>query len=98
MLTEIDKLVLCIQDAQMILDMKTEEDLFRFFENSKTKIAEVFEESVEQVLNNWEPGTDRIDQIRKYLLAEYIAYNISEIFKDYEFLREMTEEQIRKTK
>ena len=98
MLTEIEKLVLCIQDAQMILDMKTEDDLFRFFENSKTNIAEVFEESAEEVLNNWEQSADRIDQIRKYLLAEYIAFNISEIYKDYEFLREMTEEQIKKTR
>ena len=94
MITEIEKLYRCLQDAQMIMDMATEKDLFKYFKNSKTDISKVFQQSPEDVLNRWESDESRIEKIREYLLMEYIALNISDIYKDYDFLREMTKQQM----
>lgn len=85
------RLVACIEDAHAIQAIETEQDLRRFFENSKTKIQDVFQENVDEVMDRWKGESDKIQKIREYLLWEYVAYNIAELYNSYDLVRDMFE-------
>jgi hypothetical protein len=95
-MTELDRLMLCLEDARTIEAIRSADDLRAFFGNSRTGIEAVFEETADQVLERWLDDGQRIARIREYLLMEYIAYNIAEIYNSYDLVRDMFEAQLQR--
>ena len=85
------RLIACLEDGRAIARIETEADLRAFFEASATDVGRVFEEGVDQVLDRWQGEDDKIRKIRDYLLWEYIAYNIAELYNSYDLVRDMFE-------
>lgn len=95
-MAELDRLTRCIEDAQAILAMRSEADLHTFFRDSRTGIRTVFRETADQMLERWPDDEQRMEKIRDYLLMEYIAYNIAEIYNSYDLVRDMFEDQLQR--
>ena len=82
-MSDLDRLTACIDDAKTIEGLRTEADLHEFFTYSKTNIGLVFGMSADQVLNRWPEAPDRMEKVRAYLLWEYVAMNIADLYKGY---------------
>ncbi len=95
-MSELDKLSACIEDGCRILAINTEEDLRDLFRDSKTNVAGAFENGVEGLLEQWPDDESRIGKIRAYLLWNYIAYNISELYNGFDLTREILEDRLQK--
>jgi len=93
-MSELDRLAVCLEDAEAILALQTEDGLREYFRTSRTGIAGVFGESADQVLERWPADAERMNHVREYLLMEYIAYNISEIYARYDMVRNMVEDAV----
>lgn len=93
-MNELDRLTACLEDAQAILALETEDGLREFFRASRTGISEVFGETADEVLARWPQDAERMHHVRDYLLMEYIAYNISEIYGRYDMVRELFEDAL----
>ena len=87
-MSDIDRLITCIDDAKTIEGLQTEADLREFFSYSKTNIGLVFHMTADQVLERWPDTADRMAKVRAYLLWEYIAFNIAKMHQAYEAARE----------
>ncbi len=87
-MSDLDRLRACIDDAKTIEGLQTEADLREFFTYSKTNIGLVFDMTAEQVLERWPDSADRMGKIRSYLLWEYVAQNIAEMYQAYDAARE----------
>jgi len=85
---DLDRLLYCIDDGKSIESLTTEEELREFFVCSKTNIRQVFGMTAEDVLNRWPDTEGRIEKVRAYLLWEYIAYNIAQMYKAYDSARD----------
>jgi hypothetical protein len=94
-MTELEKLTACIEDGHVIARLRTNADLETFFANSRTGIADVIPGGLaglrDQVTERGEAG---MEAIRNYLLWDYIAKNISELYSSYELVRDMLEQQL----
>ena len=86
-MSDLDRLSACIDDAKTIEGLQTEADLREFFTYSKTNIGLVFDMTAEQVLERWPDSADRMGKIRAYLLWEYVAQNITEMYQAYDAAR-----------
>ncbi len=86
-MSDLDRLSACIDDAKSIEGLQTESDLREFFTYSKTNIGLVFDMTAEQVLERWPDSGDRMEKIRAYLLWEYVAQNIAEMYQAYDAAR-----------
>ena len=86
-MSDLDRLRACIDDAKTIEGLRTEADLREFFAYSKTNIGLVFGMSADQVLSRWPEASDRMEKVRTYLLWEYIALNIADLYKAYDAAR-----------
>lgn len=86
-MSDLDRLSACIDDAKSIEGLQTEADLHEFFAYSKTNIGLVFDMTAEQVLERWPDSGDRMEKIRAYLLWEYVAQNIAEMYQAYDAAR-----------
>ena len=86
-MSDLDRLSACIDDAKTIEGLQTEADLREFFTYSKTNIGLVFNMTAEQVLERWPDSADRMEKIRAYLLWEYVAQNIAEMYHAYDAAR-----------
>lgn len=89
-MSELDRLAACIEDGRTLLSVKTEDELHAFFKESKTDISKAFEGGLEGLLSRWEDHG--LDAIRAYLLWDYIAYNIAELYNSYDLARQVLEE------
>ena len=87
-MSDLDQLSACIDDARIIEGLQTEADLREFFAYSKTNIGLVFGMTADQVLGRWPDTADRMRKVRAYLLWEYIAQNIAEMYQTYDAARE----------
>ena len=87
-MSDLDRLTACIDDARTIEGLQTEADLHEFFTYSKTNIGLVFDMSADQVLDRWPDTADRMEKVRAYLLWEYIALNIANLYQAYDAARE----------
>ena len=87
-MSDLDRLIACIDDAKTIEGLQTEADLHEFFAYSKTNIGLVFGMTADQVLERWPDAADRMDKLRAYLLWEYVALNIAELYEAYDAARE----------
>ncbi len=85
---DLERLLYCIDDGKAIESLKTEEELREFFICSKTNIRQVFGMTAEDVLNRWPATEDRMAKVRAYLLWDFIAYNIAEMYEAYDSARE----------
>ncbi|MDJ0863089.1 MAG: hypothetical protein QNJ87_11455 [Gammaproteobacteria bacterium] len=83
-MSDLDRLTACIDDAKTIEGLQTTTDLKEFFAYSKTNIGLVFGMSAQQVLDRWPDTADRMEKVRSYLLWEYIALNIADLYKTYD--------------
>ena len=86
-MTDTEQLTKCIDDAKTIEELKTEADLHEFFAYSKTNIGLVFNMTTDEVLSRWPEAEGRMEKVRDYLLWEYIAFNVSEMYKAYDAAR-----------
>lgn len=93
-MSDLDKLMACIEDGHKLLSVRTREQLRDVFNTSKTNIAEAFEGGVEGLLDRW-TGHD-IETTRDYLLWDYIARNIGELYNSYDLSRQVLEEGLKK--
>lgn len=92
-MTDRDKLIALLEDGRRIAAIGGEADLRALFENSSTDIGAAFDGGAEGLLQQW-PEDDRLDQVRAYLLWDYIAYNVADLFGKYDLARQMLEEQL----
>jgi hypothetical protein len=90
MMSDLDKLMACIEDGYTLLTVKTPDELRAMFKTSKTNIADAFEGGVEGLLDRW-AGHD-MDTTRAYLLWDYIARNIGELYNSYDLSRQVLEQ------
>jgi hypothetical protein len=94
-MTEIQKLIALIEDAHAIQAVKSDDDLRRLFETSGTDIASMFEGGLDGLLGQAQgKGEERMADIRAYLLWEYIARNVSDLYQDHDFVKAMLLEKI----
>lgn len=91
---ELDRLIACVEDGQTLVSAKTKEDLRTFFNTSKTNIANAFEGGADGVLSRCD---DDVEAVREYLLWDYIAYNINELYNSHDLARKTLEEGLSKT-
>lgn len=87
-MSDLDRLSACIDDARTIEGLQTEADLHEFFAYSKTNIGLVFGMSADQVLDRWPDTAGRMEKVRAYLLWEYVALNIAELYQAYDAARQ----------
>ena len=92
-MSELDRLMACFADAQELISVKTEDQLRRFFKASRTNISDAFEGGVDGLLRRWEGRS--MDDICAYLLWDYIAYNIAELYNSYDLARDVLEEGLK---
>ncbi len=86
-MSDLDRLSACIDDAKTIEGLQNEADLREFFAYSKTNIGLVFGMTADQVLDQWPQSADRMEKVRAYLLWEYIAQNIADLYQAYDAAR-----------
>lgn len=96
-MNELERLIACIEDGHQIAAIETEEDLRRFFETSQTKISEVMEGGFETLMAQAK-GPEPIEDLRRYLLWEYIAPNVAQLYDGYRFTKDMLEEKLDKSR
>lgn len=93
-MSDLDKLMACIEDGHKLLSVTTQDELRRMFDASRTGIAEAFEGGVQGLLDRW-AGHD-LETIRAYLLWDYIARNIGELYNSYDLARQVLEQELQK--
>jgi hypothetical protein len=94
-MTEIQKLIALIEDAHAIQALRSDEDLRRLFETSRTGLASMFEDGLDGLLKQAKgKGEERMADIRAYLLWEYVARNISDLYEDHDFVKAMLVERL----
>jgi hypothetical protein len=94
-MTEIHKLISLIEDAHAIQALSDDDDLRRLFETSKTGIASMFDGGLDGLLKQVQgERTERMADIRAYLLWEYIARNVSDLYQDHDFVKAMVLERL----
>lgn len=92
-MSDLDKLMACIEDGQKLLSVETEDQLRDMFNTSKTNIAEAFEGGVEGLLSRW--AEHGIETTRAYLLWDYVARNIGELYNSYDLSRQVLEQGLK---
>lgn len=93
-MSDLDKLMACIEDGHKLLSVTTQDELRAMFDTSRTGIAEAFEGGVQGLLERW-AGHD-LETIRAYLLWDYIARNIAELYNSYDLARQVLEQGLQK--
>ena len=92
-MSDLERLEACLDDAQQILSIRSEEHLHALFRTSKTGISDAFDGGVDGLISRWE-GHD-MEDIRAYLLWDYIAYNIAELYNSYDLARQVLEKGLK---
>ncbi|MGC1952456.1 MAG: hypothetical protein WA970_07775 [Gammaproteobacteria bacterium] len=93
-MSDLDKLMACIEDGHQLLSVTTQDQLRDLFNTSKTHIADAFEGGVDGLLSRW--AEHDMETTRAYLLWDYIARNIGELYNSYDLSRQVLDRGLKK--
>jgi hypothetical protein len=92
-MSDLEKLMACLEDGHRLLSVESEDHLRDMFNASKTGIAVAFEGGVDGLLSRW--AEHGIEATRAYLLWDYIARNIGELYNSYDLSRQVLEQGLK---